>query len=92
MIHNSALSGLILLPPRSGVNEDIASVFCQYHNQQQGQLESQATIASCSWTHGNRYGYAGGLTENDFILASKINDLDTSDLRPRPKAKVRNFV
>ncbi|KAK9849503.1 hypothetical protein WJX84_009680 [Apatococcus fuscideae] len=34
----------------------------------------------------------GGLTENDFILASKINDLDTSDLRPRPKAKAGGMI
>lgn len=30
---------------------------------------------------------AGGLTENDFIIASMINDLETSDLMPKVKAK-----
>ena len=30
---------------------------------------------------------AGGLTQNDFILASKINAMDFSDLVPKKKAK-----
>jgi 4a-hydroxytetrahydrobiopterin dehydratase len=30
---------------------------------------------------------AGGLTENDFIIASKINDLDLADLLPKKKPK-----
>lgn len=30
---------------------------------------------------------AGGLTENDFIMASKINELDFTDLQPKKKPK-----
>jgi len=30
---------------------------------------------------------AGGLTENDFIMASKINALEVSDLMPKAKQK-----
>lgn len=30
---------------------------------------------------------AGGLTENDFILAAKISDLEVGDLMPKKKAK-----
>ena len=30
---------------------------------------------------------AGGLTENDFIMASKINGLELSDLMPKKKQK-----
>ncbi len=30
---------------------------------------------------------AGGLTENDFIMASKINQLSVSDLMPKKKQK-----
>ena len=30
---------------------------------------------------------AGGLTENDFIMASKINSLELSDLMPKKKQK-----
>jgi len=30
---------------------------------------------------------AGGLTENDFIMASKINALEVSDLMPKKKQK-----
>ena len=29
----------------------------------------------------------GGLTENDFIMAAKINDVDISDLKKKPKQK-----
>ncbi|KAK9908422.1 hypothetical protein WJX75_007648 [Coccomyxa subellipsoidea] len=29
----------------------------------------------------------GGLTENDFIMAAKINKLNVSDLTPKPKAR-----
>ena len=34
------------------------------------------------WTHS-----IGGLTENDFILAAKINEIETSDLTPKKKQK-----
>jgi len=29
----------------------------------------------------------GGLTQNDFILASKINDMDFTDLMPKKKMR-----
>ena len=29
----------------------------------------------------------GGLTENDFIMAAKINDIDVADLKKKPKQK-----
>lgn len=32
------------------------------------------------WTHS-----AGGLTENDFIMASQINEVDVSDLKKKPR-------
>uniref|UniRef100_A0A7S3E200 4a-hydroxytetrahydrobiopterin dehydratase n=1 Tax=Chloropicon laureae TaxID=464258 RepID=A0A7S3E200_9CHLO len=34
------------------------------------------------WTHS-----VGGLTENDFILAAKINEIETSDLAPKKKQR-----
>lgn len=34
------------------------------------------------WTHS-----VSGLTENDFIMAAKINEIDTSDLKPKKKQK-----
>jgi len=34
------------------------------------------------WTHS-----VSGLTENDFIMASKINEIDTSDLKSKKKQK-----
>lgn len=45
-------------------------------------LEGYNTVRAVLSTH-----EAGGLTENDFIIASLINDLETSDLLPKVKAK-----
>ena len=45
-------------------------------------LESWNKVSVVLSTHS-----VGGLTENDFIMAAKINDIDISDLKKKPKQK-----
>ncbi|CAD7704124.1 unnamed protein product [Ostreobium quekettii] len=46
-------------------------------------LENWNTVRLELWTHS-----VGGLTENDFIMAAKINDIDISDLKRKTKPKM----
>ena len=48
---------------------------------------SARICVACHDTLTSSFMCAGGLTENDFIMASKINALEVSDLMPKAKQR-----
>lgn len=64
------------------VFERIAAVAEEQRHHPDLHLEEYNKVRAELWSHS-----AGGLTENDFIMASLINQIDLSDLKEKAKPK-----